>query len=149
MASGIAVHEEISSLYNEVKLRSTNKYIIMKIQDKKEIIIEFLADPVKCETKEQDRVCFNELKAKLMDAGEPRYVLYDFDFKMEKDGRTVKKLAFLFYCPDDSKIGLKMIYASSKDALKKQFVGLGLEFQANDSADLDYDDITAEVERKA
>jgi cofilin len=52
-------------------------------------------------------------------------------------------------CPDDSKIGDKMIYASSKDTIKKQFSGLSLEFQANDRSDIDYDTLSAEVERKA
>ena len=31
-----------------------------------------------------------------------------------------------------------MIYASSKDTIKKSFTGLSLEFQANDDGDLDY-----------
>lgn len=41
-----------------------------------------------------------------------------------------------------------MIYASSKDTIKKTFTGLGLEFQANDMGDLDYDALRAEVEKK-
>ena len=56
---------------------------------------------------------------------------------------------FLFRCPDDSTIGDKMIYASSKDTIKKSFTGLSLEFQANDSGDLDYAAFGDEVERKA
>lgn len=52
-------------------------------------------------------------------------------------------------CPDDSKIGDKMIYASTKDTIKKSFSGLSLEFQANDKADFDYDTMADEVERKA
>ena len=52
-------------------------------------------------------------------------------------------------CPDDSKIGDKMIYASTKDSLKKAFSGLSLEFQANDRGDFDYDTYAAEVEKKA
>lgn len=42
-----------------------------------------------------------------------------------------------------------MIYASSKDAIKKTFTGLSLEFQANDKGDLDYNTLADEVERKA
>ena len=52
-------------------------------------------------------------------------------------------------CPEDSKIGDKMIYASTKDSIKKAFTGLSLEFQANDSGDFDYDSMADEVERKA
>ncbi len=55
----------------------------------------------------------------------------------------------LLRCPETSKVGDKMIYASTKDSLKKQFTGLGLEFQANDRGDFDYDEFCAEVEKKA
>lgn len=55
----------------------------------------------------------------------------------------------LYRCPDDSKIGDKMIYASTKDSIKKVFSGLSLEFQCNDRADYDYDTLADEVERKA
>lgn len=42
-----------------------------------------------------------------------------------------------------------MIYASTKDTIKKCFSGLSLEFQANDLGDFDYNEFAAEVERKA
>ena len=42
-----------------------------------------------------------------------------------------------------------MIYASSKDTIKKAFTGLGLEFQANDKGDFDYAAFSDEVEKKA
>jgi len=54
-----------------------------------------------------------------------------------------------FRCPDDAKIGDKMIYASTKDTIKKSFTGLALEFQANDKADFDYDTLADDVERRA
>ncbi len=56
---------------------------------------------------------------------------------------------FFLRCPDESKIGDKMIYASTKDSLKKTFTGLGLEFQANDPGDFDYKEFQLEVEKKA
>ena len=42
-----------------------------------------------------------------------------------------------------------MIYASSKDTIKKSFTGLSLEFQANDESDLDYKTLSEEVEKRA
>ena len=42
-----------------------------------------------------------------------------------------------------------MIYASSKDIIKKSFTGLSLEFQANDEGDLDYKALSEEVEKRA
>ena len=65
----------------------------------------------------------------------------------------ILRLQFLFVlscrCPDEGKIGDKMIYASTKDTIKKTFSGLGIEFQCNDRGDLDYTTLSAEVEKKA
>ena len=55
-----------------------------------------------------------------------------------------------YRCDDNNAtIKLKMLYASSKDTIKKAFTGLGLEFQANDRGDMDYTRIADEVEKKA
>ena len=41
-----------------------------------------------------------------------------------------------FRSPDTVSIKQKMVYSSSKDALKKTFQGIGKEIQANDESDL-------------
>ena len=43
--------------------------------------------------------------------------------------------------PDNAKIKQKMVYTSSKDALKKKLVGLGKEIQANDHGDLAWEHV--------
>ncbi|CAH3152686.1 unnamed protein product, partial [Porites lobata] len=58
-------------------------------------------------------------------------------------------LKLFFMCDENAKIGDKMIYASSKDTIKKSFTGLSLEFQANDKGDLDYKTLSEEVEKKS
>ena len=55
---------------------------------------------------------------------------------------------FCFRCDENAKIRDKMIYASSKDTIKKSFTGLSLEFQANDGGDLDYTTLREEVETR-
>ena len=54
-----------------------------------------------------------------------------------------------FRSDDNGPVKAKMLYSSTKDTVKKAFTGLGLEFQANDKADLDYHSWRAEVEKKA
>lgn len=147
--SGIEVDPSIATLFNEIKLRSIHKFATFKIEKKKTIVVDHLADPVTTETREQDKAEFDKLKDLVTSSNEPRYILYDFSFQMAKDNRSLKKIAFIFWCPDDSKIGDKMIYASSKDSIKKSFSGLSLEFQANDKSDFDYNTLADEVERKA
>ena len=58
-------------------------------------------------------------------------------------------LIFCFRCEDNAKIKDKMIYASTKDTIKKSFDGVSAEFQANDKGDLDYKAFSDEMERKA
>lgn len=50
-------------------------------------------------------------------------------------------------CPDVSKIREKMIYASSKDELKKRLVGYAVEVQAADSGDLDMEVVVEKINR--
>jgi hypothetical protein len=92
--SGIEVDPEIVTLYNEMKLRSTNKYAIFKIEKKKKIVIDVVGDPCPTDDVEDDKKSFEELKAKM--TNEPRYMLYDFGFT-KSDGRKIKKLAFIFW----------------------------------------------------
>ena len=40
-----------------------------------------------------------------------------------------------------------MVYASSKDALKRALNGLAAEFQANDENDIEYSEVLAKVSK--
>jgi len=41
-----------------------------------------------------------------------------------------------FRCPDTAKVRTKMIFASSKDELKKRLVGVACEIQGSDAGDV-------------
>lgn len=95
--SGIEVSPEIATLFNEIKLRSIHKFATFKIEKKKLIVVDHLADPVATESREEDQAEFNKLKELVTSSNEPRYILYDFSFQMEKDNRSIKKIAFIFW----------------------------------------------------
>ena len=92
--SGIEVDKEIPVLYNEMKLRSTNKYMTFKIENKKKVVVDYASDPKKTSNKEEDKESFAELKERL--TKEPRYILYDFGFT-NKESREIRKIAFVFW----------------------------------------------------
>ena len=92
--SGIEVDPEVTSLYNDMKLKRTNKFITFRIENKKRVVVDQKGDAAPTETKEEDRQQFDQMKALLKD--EPRYILYDFSFK-SKEGRIIQKLAFIFW----------------------------------------------------
>jgi cofilin len=48
---------------------------------------------------------------------------------------------YIFRNPDSGKLKLKMMYSSSKDAIKRKMEAVAIEVQANDLGDLDKDEI--------
>jgi len=55
---------------------------------------------------------------------------------LEEEERLPYYYLHLFRSPDDSKIKQKMLYASSKDALRKSLVGISSEIQGTDSSEV-------------
>jgi len=51
-------------------------------------------------------------------------------------------------CSDEVSVGEKMIYASSKDALKKCFTGLNTEFQCTDPSEFQHSELVKELIHK-
>ena len=92
--SGVTVDDKIAVLFNEMKLRSTHKYITFKVENKEKVVVDVKADPCKTEDSESDKTQFDILKALM--TKEPRYILYDFGFT-SKHGRKINKIAFIFW----------------------------------------------------
>merc|ERR1719217_2053531 len=82
---------------------------------------------------------FDDFKACLPD-NDCRYAVLDVEITT-KSGATANKLIFVAWSDDNASIKPKMLYASSKDALKKTLSGINEEYQATDRSDLDEADI--------
>lgn len=139
MSSGVTCGPEPTSLFNDFKLgKAVNgakvKALIFHIKDKKEVVLD------KCVgSKDADEETnWKELKTALGD--EPRYVLYDMAYNTD-DGRPQAKIVFIFWSPDSGPVMQKMLYASSKAAVATAFNGIAKEYQANDQADLDREEV--------
>merc|ERR1712039_313192 len=114
-----------------MKLRSEYAYMIFKITyDKKYIEIE---------ERGEKGADFETFKSKLPD-GNCRYAVLDVEINT-KSGATTNKLIFVAWSDDNASIKPKMLYASSKDALKKALSGINDEYQATDRGDLDLEEI--------
>ena len=57
------------------------------------------------------------------------------------------KLTFIAWSPDDAGVQAKMIYASSKEALKRSLTGIAVELQANDADDIEYESVLKTVSK--
>mmetsp|Transcript_4539 Transcript_4539/g.10204 ORF Transcript_4539/g.10204 Transcript_4539/m.10204 type:complete len:138 (-) Transcript_4539:222-635(-) len=136
--SGVKVDDECADKYQQIKMKKDLRYLIFKIADFKKIVLD--CEGPKTET-------FDDFKGKLPE-NEPRYALVDVDYTSD-DGRPQAKLCFVFWSPDDkASVKNKMVYASSKDAIKKKFPGIMKEMQANDLGDLDWEAVLKEMNKK-
>lgn len=137
--SGVTIEDDCVKSFNDMKLRHDKRYIIYKItDDQTKICIEKIGD--KSET-------YADFRKRLLQADGPRYAVVDYEFKKVETGQIQDKLIFVFWCPDTSKIKLKMLYASSKDSLVKPLNGIAKVIQANDAEAVDEAEVQALLSR--
>jgi len=126
-----AVNPECIAEFNEFKLKNKNRYILFKLSDNlKEVVIEKKA-PVDTP--------YSDFVAELPDQ-DCRYAVYNFEYDSGSDGHRAK-IVFFIWAPDTAPTKKKMIYASTKDAIKKAFQGLSVEMQATDKAEADFEEV--------
>ncbi|KAI8968539.1 hypothetical protein BDF20DRAFT_896944 [Mycotypha africana] len=136
MSSGVAVNDQCLEVFEELKLRKKYKYIIFKLSDdNKEIVIE------KSSTNGEYQEFLDELPP-----SEPRYAVFDFEFEKGAEGKR-NKITFYTWIPDTSKIRQKMLYASSKDALRRKLVGIAVEIQGTDASEVAYETVLDKASR--
>ncbi|MEE6503192.1 hypothetical protein FKM82_004765 [Ascaphus truei] len=140
MASGVTVDDRVIQVFNDMKVRKASSQEEIKKRkkavlfclscDKKSIILE--------EGKEilvRDNVddCFMEFVNMLPEA-DCRYALYDATYETKETKK--EDLVFIFWAPENAPLKSKMIYASSKDAIKKKLTGIKHEWQVNHKEDI-------------
>ncbi|KAJ7079796.1 actin depolymerizing factor [Mycena belliarum] len=138
MSSGVAVNPECLDQYNALKLKKASKYIIFKINDDNtEIVVEKKSDSQNYED------FLNDLPETAC-----RWAVYDLEFEKEGAGKR-NKICFFSWSPDDAKIKAKMVFASSKDALRRSLVGIATEIQGTDSSEVAYEVVLDKASRGA
>ncbi|KAK2192466.1 hypothetical protein NP493_31g06019 [Ridgeia piscesae] len=142
MASGVSVKDECKQVFTDIKLGRKYRYVVYRLTDDlKEITVESTAG---VEASYDDFV--DQFKA-AESSGQCRYGVFDAEYQT-KDGNTKNKLVFFMWSPDGAKIKQKMVYSSSKDALKRALgEGIGKEVQANDHGDLDWSNVKEIISR--
>lgn len=59
----------------------------------------------------------------------------------------LRELAYGRWSPDTASIKSKMVYASSKESIKRAFNGLGVEIQGTDYAEVSYESVLDKVSK--
>ncbi|CAJ0940404.1 unnamed protein product [Ranitomeya imitator] len=143
MASGVMVSDVVVEIFNAMKVRKSctseeakkrlKAVIFCLSPDKKTIIPEegkqiLVGD---CGEKIGDPYKYF---VEMLPCDDCRYALYDCCYETKETRK--EDLVFFFWAPDEAPLKSKMIYASSKDAIKKKFAGCKHEVQVNNRADI-------------
>ncbi|XP_032883006.1 cofilin-2 isoform X2 [Amblyraja radiata] len=96
--------------------------------DKKQIIVEDAREILVGEIGESVQDPYASF-VKLLPLTDCRYALYDATYETKESKK--EDLVFIFWAPEVASLKSKMIYASSKDAIKKKFTGIKHEWQVN------------------
>eukprot|EP01112_Ceratiomyxa_fruticulosa_P019951 TRINITY_DN665_c0_g1_i1.p1 TRINITY_DN665_c0_g1~~TRINITY_DN665_c0_g1_i1.p1 ORF type:complete len:155 (+),score=37.38 TRINITY_DN665_c0_g1_i1:180-644(+) len=147
MASGVKLGDGVKSAFeSEFKHGKKLLWMTFKLSDDlKEIVIDQVGPrraPDAAKGLDEGR---GELYAHFVAAlpkEDGRYAVYDFDFTITEgnSSREANKIVFVSWTPEGTKLKHKMLYASSKDSLRKQ-LGQVVEVQATDAAEIHYDSV--------
>jgi cofilin len=119
--------ENIALHFGDLRMKRAHRFLIMKVVNEGTLIeVEHVGE------RDSDFASFKEKMPK----DEPRYAVYDIEYKTE-DGRQESKIVFIFYSPDNcSNSKDRFVYASGKEACRTKINPVNKEFQINDHEDL-------------
>ena len=136
MSSGVTVNPDCVVQYQELKLRKKFTYIIFCLdRSLNGIIVEKARQSTNYEEFLED-----------LPPNDCRYAIYDFQYETGEGKRN--KICFISWSPDDARIKYKMVYASSKDALRRELVGIGAEIQATEYSEISFEAVQEKVTRR-
>ncbi|KAA8911299.1 Cof1 cofilin [Sphaerosporella brunnea] len=137
--SGVGLAGDCVTTFEQLKLGKKTKYIIYKLSDdKKTIIVE----------KTSEDVDYDNFLADLPEA-DCRYAVYDFEYQLEAGEGKRSKICFYSWSPDDAPVRSKMVYSSSKDALRRALAGIHSEIQGTDPSEVCYETVLERVSKGA
>ncbi|KAL0212779.1 hypothetical protein RCL1_006405 [Eukaryota sp. TZLM3-RCL] len=123
--SGIAIDAECPRIYEELKLGKKHRFIIFRMDSAyRKVVVETVGD--------RD-ANYNDFVSK-MPENDSRYAVFDFEFRSADGLRN--KLLFVMWAPETSPVRSKMLYASTKDSIKRSLQGVAHEIQATDLAEI-------------
>lgn len=122
-----------------MKLGKKYKFVLFGLNDDKTQIV------VKETSTEQDYDAFLEK----LPENECLYAVYDFEYEIGGNEGKRSKIIFFTWSPDTAPIRSKMVYASSKDALRRALNGISTDVQGTDYSEVAYDAVLERVSRGA
>ncbi|URE03905.1 actin-depolymerizing factor 5 [Musa troglodytarum] len=126
---GMRVKQECLSSFMEMKWKKVSRYVVYKIDEKsREVMVDKVGRPGEG---------YEGLAASLPN-DDCRYAVFDFDF-LSVDNCQKSKIFFITWSPTASRIRSKILYATSKQGLRRLLEGIHYEVQATDPTEMGFD----------
>lgn len=127
--TGMWVTEECKASFREMKWKKVHRYIVFKIDERSKLLkVDKVGGPGEG---------YSDLAAALP-VDDCRYAVFDFDF-VTVDNCRKSKIFFIAWAPTKSRIREKILYATSKDGLRRALDGISYELQATDPTEMGLD----------
>ncbi|KAH3663859.1 hypothetical protein OGAPHI_005262 [Ogataea philodendri] len=135
----ISIASQQSRAFNDLKLGKKYKFIIYKLNDANtEIVVD--------STSTDDS--YDSFLENLPE-NDCKYAVYDFEYEIGKGEGKRNKIVFYQWAPDTAKVKAKMVYAASKDALRRALNGVSTDIQGTDFSEVAYESVLDKVSRAA
>ena len=122
--SGVTCTEEIGTAFNDIN-RSEARFMVAAFDGD---------TTIKLETKGERSATFADFQ-KAMEADEPRYAVYDLEWD-SAEGRHQRKVLFIVFIPDGSKVADKFKYSNGKTTFRSKIGHVNKDVTINDRLDL-------------
>ncbi|RDX68771.1 Actin-depolymerizing factor 5 [Mucuna pruriens] len=127
--TGMWVTDECKNSFMDMKWKKEHRYIVFKIDEGSRLVtVDKLGGPTEG---------YDDLTASLP-TDDCRYAVFDFDF-VTVDNCRKSKIFFIAWSPTASRIRAKILYATSKDGLRRALDGICYELQATDPTEMGFD----------
>ncbi|PWW72662.1 hypothetical protein C7212DRAFT_226045, partial [Tuber magnatum] len=132
----IGLAEEVTQYFQELKLGKKHAYVLYKISDDNRFIV--VEKRVEKDAQKTPVAQYEEFVNSLP-SDQCRYAIYDFTYDLPNGEGTRNKIIFFAWAPDTAKVKSKMIYASSKEALRRALTGVPTEIQGTEFSEINFD----------
>lgn len=139
MYCSVAVADESLQAFNDLKLGKKYKFVLFALNESKTSIV------VKETSTDQSYDAFLEK----LPENDCLYAIYDFEYEINGNEGKRSKIVFYTWSPDTAPVRSKMVYASSKDALRRALNGVSTDIQGTDFAEVSYETVLEKVSRSA
>ncbi|XP_019943248.2 non-muscle cofilin 1-like [Paralichthys olivaceus] len=145
MASGVKISDQVTDVYNEMRLVKNDSNSMERIRL---VVFEIKDDQIQPSKifREKDvleKKNVYKLFLEQMDSEHCCYLLYDCHYETKDSPK--EELVFVMWTPDTSTCKEKMLYASSKRYIKAVVAGIKHELEINDRSDAEMEDFASSL----